>query len=261
MNEDLRTKIVELIYNAKEGHIPSSLSIIDIINHIYTKVLKLDKKNKNKNDYFILSKGHGCVALYVVLNKMKIISDYVLSKYSTNGSLLGGHPDSTKIPEIVASTGSLGHGFPMAVGIALGLKIKKDNNKKVFVLLGDGECQEGTIWESANIAANRNLNNLFAIVDWNQSAAQLMPIDNLEKKWLAFGWDVKIINGHSKIDFEKYLNNKSLNNLHRPKVFLAKTIKGKGIPFMEGHGIWHHKMPNEEQFMQIMEILKKSEIQ
>lgn len=253
MNEDLRAKIVKLIYNAKEGHIPSSLSIVDIINHIYSKVLTILKKNSKKNDFFILSKGHGCVALYVVLNKMKLIPDNVLNDYSSNGAILGGHPDSTKLKSIVASTGSLGHGFPMAVGIALGLKIKSLSNK-VFVLLGDGECHEGTIWESANIAANRKLNNLVAIIDWNKSAEQLMPIDNLQKKWLAFGWNVKIINGHSKKDFEKYLTKNSLKNLKKPLVFLAKTIKGKGISFMEGHGVWHHKIPSKDQYN---EIIKK----
>lgn len=254
MNSDLRKKIVEIIFAAGEGHIPSSLSIVDIVHHIYDKVMNYQKKETK--DFFILSKGHGCVALYAVLNKFKLISDKVLSSYSRNGGILGGHPDSTKVKSIVASTGSLGHGFPMGVGIALGLKIKNKNNK-VLILLGDGECQEGTIWESANIAANRKLDNICAIVDWNGSAAQLMPIDKLVKKWAAFGWDVKVINGHSKKDFQKYLTRKIFNNSNKPKVFLAKTIKGKGIKFMEGHGIWHHKIPSKEQFHHILKILEK----
>lgn len=254
MNLDLREKIVKTIYKAGEGHIPSSLSIVDIISHIYNKLLSYKKKN---NDFFILSKGHGCVALYVVLNKFNLISNKDLENYSSNGSLLGGHPDSTKVKNIFASTGSLGHGFPMSVGIALGLKIKKKNNK-VIVLLGDGECQEGTIWESANIATNRQLGNLCAIVDWNGSASQLMPIDKLEKKWEAFGWEVRVIDGHSQKDFDKFLTKKNLKDNGRPKVFLAKTIKGKGVSFMEGHGIWHHKMPNKDQLSLALKLIKQS---
>ena len=199
MNKKLRIKIIETILHAGEGHIPSSFSIVDIIDYLYLKVLKINKKNfKSENrNYFILSKGHGCVALYVVLEKIGIISNFDLINFCSSKGILGGHPDKTKIPGVEASTGSLGHGLPTAVGVALGLKIKKKSNK-VFVLLGDGESQEGTIWEAANIAANLKLNNLCVVVDWNGSAAQLMPIDNLKNKWKAFGWNVHYLDdGHN----------------------------------------------------------------
>jgi transketolase len=252
MNKDLRLKIVNMIMRSGEGHIPSSFSIIDILEYLYSQVLKINKKNPNwrGRDYFILSKGHGCAALYVVLNKFKLLNSNHIKKYSSSSGILGGHPDSTKISYIEASTGSLGHGFPMAVGIAMSLKIKKMKNK-VFVLVGDGECHEGTIWESANIAVNRDLDNLCVIVDWNKSAEQLMPKDNLYMKWKSFGWNVKIMNGHSLKSFKN--NFKSIRKNRKPTVILAKTIKGKGIKFMEGHGVWHHKIPNSDEF----ELIKK----
>ena len=132
------------------------------------------------------------------------------------------------------------------------LKIKKKSNR-VFALLGDGECHEGTIWESANIGSNQKLGNLCAIVDWNQSAAQLMPIDDLPAKWESFGWDVTVIDGHSESEIKNFFSNLSLDLHLKPKVLIAKTIKGKGVSITEGHGAWHHKVPNDEEF----EIIKK----
>ena len=171
---------------------------------------------------------------------------------------MGGHPDATNVPGAEASTGSLGHGFPTAVGIALGLKIKREQNK-VFALLGDGECHEGTIWEAANIAANRELHNLCAIIDWNRSASQLMPIDDLPSKWKAFGWDVYIMDGHSSVDMEKTFKEISLSENKKPKAIIANTIKGKGVSFVEGHGPWHHKVPSDEELRLIKEELTLSE--
>lgn len=257
MNNKLRLKIVSIITKAKEGHIPSSFSIVDILDFLYGKILKINKKNpKDPNrDFFILSKGHGCAALYTVLEKYNYIKTSTLNTYSMKNSILGGHPDSTKIPFVEASTGSLGHGFPFACGIALGLKIKKKNNL-VISLLGDGECQEGTIWESANIAANRNLTNLISIIDWNGSAKQLMPIENLKKRWESFGWNAYVIDGHNQKDFflmKKIIEKK---NKFKPIVFLAKTTKGKGVSFLEGHGKWHHKLPNKTELKLIEQELK-----
>ena len=241
-NKDLRKKIVKAIYKAKEGHIPSCFSIVDICNFVYTKMVKINNKNiKNVfRDYFILSKGHGAVALYVVLNKLKIVSDHDFSSYSKNNGKLGGHPDIlTK--GIDSSTGSLGHGFCNALGLALGLKIKK-KKFKVVCLIGDGECNEGVIWEAAHIAANLKLENFYCIVDMNDSSKQLLPIDDLEKKWKAFGWKTIKVNGHDTKDLnKKFKVVKKFKNV--PKVLLAKTTKGKGIKFMENVGMWHHRIP------------------
>ena len=258
MNKDLRIKIVEIVKRSGEGHIPSSFSIVDIIDYIYGNVLKVNPKKPkwDKRDYFILSKGHGCGALYSVLHKYKFISDEDLLNYSTKKGILGGHPDTTKVPGVEASTGSLGHGFPMGVGIALGNKIKNKKNR-TFVLMGDGECHEGTIWESANIARNQRLGNLCAIVDWNGSASQLMPIDDLPNKWKSFGWNVKVINGHSIKDFKKNLLDLQLSTDGIPKVIIAKNTKGKGVSFLEGHGIWHHKIPSDNEMKEIMKELSE----
>ena len=255
MNNDLRLKIVELIKEANEGHIPSSLSIVDIINFIYKKKLKI-KSHKNPNrDIFILSKGHGGMALYVVLNKFGFLRSSELKRYGSANSLLGGHPDMTKIKYVEASTGSLGHGFCTAVGCSLALKILKKKNT-VYCLTGDGECHEGTIWEAANIAANNKLNNIINIVDVNGSAKQLMPIDNLSLKWRAFGWNVINCDGHSEKSLEYAFSKIKKFKNQKPSVILAKTIKGKGIPFMEGHGKWHHKIPNDQELISIRKILK-----
>jgi len=252
LNADLRFKIAQMVKSSGEGHIPSSYSIVDIIDCIYGHFLNYDPENmsSDERDYFILSKGHGCGALYAVLNKYGIISDKDIKNYSTSAGILGGHPDMTEVPGIEASTGSLGHGFPTAVGLALGLKIKNKANK-VFALLGDGECHEGTIWESANIGNNLMLGNLCAIVDWNGSAAQLMPFDNLTSKWKAFGWEVFEVDGHSLACMKHIFSQLSFSFETKPKVILAKTVKGKGVSFTEGHGKWHHRIPNDIEMTEI----------
>jgi transketolase len=256
INKDLRLKIVKYIKNANEGHIPSSLSILDIINYLYNNILKykIGKPEWDKRDIFILSKGHGAMALYVVLNKYGLLKTQDLRNYGSKKSKLGGHPDMTKIKFVEASTGSLGHGICTAVGCALASKIKKNKNK-VFCLLGDGETHEGTVWEAANIAANRKLDNLIAIIDHNKSAEQLMPIDNLKLKWKAFGWNVLECDGHSNISMSKCFKKIFKSKNKKPNLILAKTIKGKGIPFIEGHGIWHHRIPNDYEFNLIKKIL------
>ena len=256
-NKNLRIKIAKIVKNSGEGHIPSCFSIVDIINFLYEKVLntKSNQPDWKNRDYFILSKGHGAGALYVVLEKNNFISRKDLDNYGTKTSILGGHPDSTKIPGVEASTGSLGHGLPTAVGVAMGLKIKNMNNK-VICLVGDGECHEGTVWESANIARNLNLGNLCVVVDWNGSASQLMPKDELSKKWEAFGWDTYQIDGHSNNDMEKLFKELNFDSNSNPKAILAKTIKGKGVSFIEGHGKWHHKIPNDIEMEQILKELK-----
>jgi transketolase len=257
LNKDLRVKIMELAISANEGHLPSSYSIVDIIEFLYGHVLKIDKNNPNdpQRDVFILSTGHGALALYVVLNKFGFISSMELSNYGSSNSILGGHPDRVSTPFVEASTGSLGHGLPFATGIALGSKVKNANNR-IFVLLGDGECQEGSVWEAANIAANQHLTNLISIVDWNDSAAQLMPIENLRGKWESFGWATKIIDGHTHVDFKSVFSARALTQNRKPLAVIAKTTKGKGVPMLEGHGSWHHKIPNNVEESLIRKALK-----
>lgn len=241
MNKDLRRRIVEMITKAGEGHIPSAFSIVDIIATLYEKVLKPD-------DYFILSKGHGCAGLYVVLERRGILRDVDIDQYGTFDGILGGHPDRTKVPGVLCSTGSLGHGLPMAVGLALGLKIQKRSGR-VFVLVGDGECHEGTTWESARVAAGLGLEDLILVVDNNKSAEQLIPQSNLAEQFRAFGWNALEIDGHEPSFAGKVWRG-------YPVAFIANTTKGKGVSFLEGHGKWHHRIPNKEEYAAIMEELK-----
>jgi len=254
LNSDLRAEIAKLVHESHEGHIPSSFSIVDIVESLYANNINLGmigSEDPNR-DFFFLSKGHGALALYVVLRKFGLVSEADLASYGQSGSAFAGHPDRTKHPAIEASTGSLGHGLPMAVGVALGKKIQKASGR-VFCLIGDGETHEGTIWEAAHFAANHNLDNLIAIVDRNDSALQLLPTDNLVSKFLAFGWEASEVDGHNLEGLQ--LKIRELGQATKPKVFIAKTVKGKGVPFMEGHGQWHHKVPNDEELRLILEAL------
>ncbi len=245
-----------MVVEGRDGHIPSAFSILDLVTLLYKYYLKFDptKPQWPERDYFILSKGHGCLALYVNLKEHGFITEEDLKKFCKADGILGEHPDSTKVPGVEACTGSLGHGICFAVGLALGLRIQGQNNK-IYVLVGDGECHEGTVWEAANIANNLQLGNLCVIVDWNGSAAQLMPRDDLPSKWRAFGWQTRVIDGHSLKEIHGAFNATEFRSEGSPSVILAKTIKGKGVPMLEGHGSWHHRIPNEQEYKVIMEAL------
>ena len=219
-------------------------------------VTKFDSINPDweERDYFILSKGHASMALYVVLEKFGFISQKDLNDYCKFDAILGGHPDRTKIPGVEASTGSLGHGFPYSVGIALGQKIKQKTNK-VYVLVGDGECHEGTIWESALVAQNLKLNNLCVIVDLNGSHIDILPHPGMEGQWEAFGWNLLEVDGHNEKDLNSAFEKFKTYNSSKPTVIIANTVKGKGISFMEKNSSWHHKIPNQEEYKTIMKEL------
>jgi len=257
LNKELRRRIVRMVYEGRDGHIPSAFSILDIVKVLYRDYLRIDPANPDwkDRDYFILSKGHGCLALYVILNEIGIISGDDLDQFCTRNGILGEHPDRTKVPGIEASTGSLGHGLPFAVGIALGLRLRGQENR-VFVLVGDGECHEGTIWEAANVANNLQLGNLCVIVDWNGSAAQLMPRDDLPAKWRAFGWNAIVTDGHDETKLRQAFDSVPLQGNGAPTIVIAKTTKGKGVAMIEGHGPWHHRIPTPDEYTTIMEVLQ-----
>lgn len=247
-------EIITVAAKMGEGHIPSALSVADILWVLYDKVLNVypDKPNHPGRDRFILSKGHASLGLYAVLSEKGFFDKSLMNTFGKYDSILGGHPDRNKIPGVEASTGSLGHGFPMAVGIALALKIKK-SPARVFSLIGDGECNEGSIWEAALLAAHHKLNNLICIIDYNHSTDRALNIGNLAAKFEAFGWMSCGICGHNH---EQIYNALRDTPKDKPFVVVADTIKGKGCRIMENNPAWHHKSPTKDELAKIFESLE-----
>ena len=251
LSNKFRTQILDLNYRTKTAHLASALSCIDILTVLYESVLRL-KDNKIIDDKFILSKGHAALALYVVLAHKKIITKKQLNSYCKINSFLEEHP-SSKVNGIEASTGSLGHGLSIAVGIALAKKLQ-NNNSLIYVLMSDGECNEGSVWEAAMFAKTQKLNNLCAIVDFNkwqatQRTKNIYSITELRSKFNSFGWNSKIIDGHNHKEIYKNINifKKIFKSNNRPTIFLANTIKGKGVTFMHDDNNWHYKSVNKNE--------------
>ena len=238
MINELKRRIVTAAYLAKEGHIASAFSVLDILFVLYTEVMRPE-------DCFILSKGHASLALY------SIIARDDLKTFCRFDGALGGHPDRNKVPGVVASTGSLGHGLPMAVGIALARKIKNQAGR-IFCLVGDGECNEGSVWESLLLANEHELDNLTVIIDNNRSTDRAIDLSCLEEKFRAFGFGTGAIDGHNHEELRSRL---SVAHSRIPLAVVAKTIKGKGCKRMENNPEWHHKAPNREELNEILEEL------
>ena len=241
MKKDLIVKILTLANKKKEGHIGSSLSILDILLVLYKDYI-------NKNNKFVLSKGHASLGLFVVLKYFGLLESD-LNTFCDFNSEFGGHP-CNKVKHVETSTGSLGHGLPIAVGMALGNKIQKLEGT-VYVLIGDGESNEGSIWEAAMLAAQHKLNNLVCIMDYNRSGDRAIRIDSVYEKFKAFGWYCVEIDGHDEEQIKTAL---SITN--KPLFILANTVKGKGIKVMENNPEWHHKSPNDEELKLFIEELR-----
>lgn len=247
-----RIEVLNMIYESKCAHIGSAFSCIDIVSVLYNEILNINKRllNSNKRDIFILSKGHACSALYAVLALKGFFSKRILKSYGKNFSSLMSHA-SHKVPGVEFSTGSLGHGLPYAVGCALALKLSKNFKSRVFVLLSDGELNEGSNWEALMFASHHKLKNLTIVID-NNNLQSLTTIEKtlntypLKKKFLSFGLECETVDGHN---FEKLKKLFLKKNKSLPKVIIAKTIKGKGIKEMENKVLWHYKPPTEEQFV------------
>lgn len=249
---NIRKNIIKMITESKSGHPGGSLSAVEILTYLYFKEMNLNKDNidSKERDYFILSKGHAAPVLYATLAEIKFIKDEDLLTLRKLGSKLQGHPDSKKIKAVDISTGSLGQGISNAIGLALGVKISRDN-ARVYTLLGDGELQEGLVWEAAMSASHYKLDNLVAFVDYNGlqidgKNEEVMNVSPLDKKFESFGWNVEIIDGHNFEEIEKALQN-ARNTKNMPTVIIAKTIKGNGISFMENEVGWHGSAPSVEQ--------------
>ncbi len=264
---EIRKKIVNLTVIAGGSHIGGALSMVEILIALYYKILNIDPKNPQweDRDRFILSKGHGCVGICPVLCDRGYFDEKNLSTFNQFKSPFGMHPDMHKIPGIEMSTGSLGHGLSVCVGLAIANKL--NNSKwKIYCLLGDGECNEGSVWEAAMSASHFKLNNIIAIVDRNKfeidgPTEKIMALEPFKEKWLSFGWNVKEVDGH---DFEQLINafyEIKNSQSEKPSVIIANTIKGKGVSYMEGQAKWHYGGLSKELEEQAMRDLNNIEKQ
>ena len=251
----LRRHIVRMIHNAKSGHPGGSLSAIDVLTVLYTKVMRhFPDWDKNPNfadrDRFVLSKGHASAAIYSILAHCGYFPEEDLLEYRKFGTKLQGHPCCSKLKGIEVSTGSLGQGLSIACGMALGIKLDKKNSR-VYVLMGDGELQEGSVWEALMHIAHRKLDNIVVVIDKNNlqidgSTDEIKSLGNLEAKLEAFGFDVMNVDGH---DIEALIKTfEKTKKQTGPVAVIAQTVKGKGVSFMENTTAWHGKAPNKEEY-------------
>ena len=250
---NLRKQILEAASRSGEGHVPSAFSILDILWVLYDNVLRIDPSAPfaDSRDRFVLSKGHASLGLYAVLAAKGFIAQQELIGFGSLESRLGGHPDFRKLPGVEASTGSLGHGFPIAVGMALGTRINK-RDARVFCLIGDGEANEGSVWEAMALAAHHRLDNLCTIIDYNHSTDRALDLGDIGGKALAFGWAVREIDGHNHAAI---LGALKMRVDGKPLCIVANTIKGHGVPAMEGDPAWHHRSPTASELATLLASL------
>jgi len=254
----VRKQILISTSKAKKGHIGGAFSLVDILVAIYLKPLinfNVELVDDVSRDRVILSKGHTSIAMYVVLHELGIISDEQLDSYGKNSTLLGEHPDH-RLPGIEVASGSLGHGAGIGVGIAFGLQMDKKNNKTI-VIMGDGECNEGAVWEAFMFAAHHELSNFIIIIDRNQlcilgESEKCLGLEPLEEKIKAFGFDVKSIDGHSFDDIINVFTYHTQRKSNKPLAIIANTIKGKGVSYMEHNVAWHYGVPDDKLLQQAL---------
>ena len=253
----LRQLAVKTLESGKRAHLGSAMSVMEIIRVLYDNFLKIDPANPKDpyRDRFILSKGHGCLAQYVVLADKGFFDKKELLTFCHVESFLGGHPEYNKVPGVEASTGALGHGLPIGVGFALAAKLQK-RKSRVAVIVGDGESNEGSIWEAAMSATKHKLSNLTVFVDYNQIqsygfVSEVLDLEPMEDKWASFGFSVEEVNGHDVTELKKILSRLPFNK-GKPTALICHTIKGKGFPFAENNPKWHHKSKLSDAEIQMM---------
>lgn len=258
---ELRKSAITMIYEAQSGHPGGSLSAADIITALYFKEMNIDPTNPKweDRDRFVLSKGHVCPILYAALGKLGYFPKEYLHKLRQEGSILQGHPDMKKCPGIDISTGSLGQGLSCAVGMAIAGK-RDNRDYRVFAMVGDGECDEGQIWEAVMAGYKYKLDNLIVFVDNNKlqldgTCDEIMPNIDLGKRFEAFGYEVFYIDGHNMEEIVATLDKIRASHNNLPKAIIADTIKGRGVSFMENQLGWHGVAPNDEEYKQAMEEL------
>ncbi len=261
---ELRKEIFITGYKGGMAHLASCFSCLEMLYALYLKdILRYDASNPKweERDRFILSKGHAGLALYCVLKEAGLMTAEQVSSYLTEMSLIGGEPCMRDCEWIEATTGSLGHGLSLGLGMAMALK-SDGRNARVYVMLGDGECEEGTIWEAAMMAAAQKLDNLIAILDCNKLqkmdyVQQTIGEPNWRKKWEAFGWSVDEVDGHDMNAFKAVLERPA--DKGRPRLIIANTIKGKGVSIMENRANWHFKLPGRKELKVFKEELEISD--
>ena len=252
---DLRKKIMEVGYLTQSGHLSSALSCVELMVTLYYGGF-LDIKRSMQTNFdrnrFVLSKGHACIIQYLILNDYGIIDDNEILKLCRPNGILGAHPDCLKVPGIEATTGALGHGLSLAIGYALGAKYNEQNHH-IYTILGDGECEEGSVWEAALCAGHHKLNNLTVIIDYNKLqasdyTANITTIEPLKDKWACFGFETFEINGNSIEEITETLQKPVCD---KPRAIIAHTIKGKGVSMIENQNYWHGRKPNKEEWLLI----------
>jgi transketolase len=250
---EIRARIIENAHKTSTPHLGSCLSCTDILVAAYFSTLRIDPKNPRdpNRDRFILSKGHGAAALFQVLAIKGFYPEKMLETYGEDGGIFAEHPPTpSHLPGIEAATGSLGHGMPMGLGMALSARIQKQNYN-VVALLSDGECNEGSIWEAAMLAASQKVERLVAIIDFNKWQAtgrseEILALNPLADKWRAFGWSAYEVDGHDMAALVKLLSNVP-DGSGKPVAIIAHTVKGKGVSFMEDDNNWHYRIPTAEE--------------
>lgn len=247
----LRRDILTMIHAARAGHPGGSLSAVEMVTALYFRVLNIDPKNPDwpDRDRFILSKGHACPVLYAALARRGYFDPAILPTLRQYGSILQGHPDMKRTPGVDMTSGSLGNGLAVGVGMALSGRLHRQNYM-TYVLIGDGEMQEGMVWEAAMAASHHDLKNLIAIVDCNGVQINgwvndIMTVEPIADKWRAFGWQVVECDGHDMKDVLTALH--TARSMRHPAVILMRTVKGKGVSFMEDEAKWHGAAPNDEE--------------
>lgn len=253
-----RADAVTMIHDARTGHTGGAMSCLDILTCLYYDVMRIDPANPADpaRDRFILSKGHSVEGYLAILADLGFIAKAELRTFSRGGSRLIGHPN-VKTPGVEVCSGALGHGLPIGVGMALAAK-RTGAAYRTYVVMGDGEQAEGSVWEAAMAGAQYGLDNLYAIVDRNGlqisgTTEQVMGLEDLADKWRAFGWDVTVLDGHDMAALQAYFHRTAGGG--RPHCLIARTVKGKGLPFAEGRREWHHKVPDDAQLQQAYEAL------
>lgn len=262
ISKKVRISIIEQVYNAKSGHPGGSLSCADILTVLYFNQMNINEKEPKAplRDRFVLSKGHCAPALYGTLAERGFFEKEKLKEFRKIDGNLQGHPDMNKVPGVDISTGSLGQGLSVANGMALSSKLNHDGYR-VYCLLGDGEIEEGQVWEAAMTASKYHLDNLCAIVDYNGlqidgKVEKVKGLDNLEGKFKSFGFNTIVVDGNNMEQLIDAFETAKLTK-EKPTMIIAKTIKGKGVSFMEGKAEWHGKAPNEEEFKQAIQELSE----